>query len=155
MQTAVLPKSLQSHPTDQYIARGGRGLMPPSANRNTFVQLLMPEKFMDTHVAAGQDAKSSFPEQMLERAAETTLFLKSLSHPARLVVLCKLAEGPSVVSDLSSMLNLPQAEVSKQLARLRSDGMVVTRRDGRNVIYSLSDERTGRVVRLLHAEFCN
>ena len=109
---------------------------------------------MDIQVVNSPSDGQSFPEEMLAKAAETTLFLKSLSHPARLVVLCKLAEGPAVVSDLSSMLSLPQAEVSKQLARLRSDGLVRTRRDGRNVFYSLSDERTGRVVRVLHTEFC-
>lgn len=98
--------------------------------------------------------EQGFAAEMLAKATTTTVFLKSLSHPSRLVVLCRLAEGPANVGELESMLNLAQAEVSKQLARLRADKLVTTRRDGRNVIYSLIDERTARVVRLLHAEFC-
>ena len=55
---------------------------------------------------------------------------------------------------MEDMLGLPQAEVSKQLARLRADGLVTTRRDGRSVTYSVKDAATVRVVRLLHSEFC-
>jgi ArsR family transcriptional regulator, virulence genes transcriptional regulator len=95
-----------------------------------------------------------FAAQMLDRATVTTQFLKALSHPARLVLLCRLAEGPATVGEMEEMLGLPQAEVSKQLARLRADGLVTTRRDGRNVTYSVKDDTTVRVVRLLHAEFC-
>lgn len=98
--------------------------------------------------------KQGFAAEMLVKATITTVFLKSLSHPSRLVVLCRLAEGPANVRELESMLNLAQAEVSKQLARLRADKLVSTRRDGRNVIYRLTDGRTARIVRLLHAEFC-
>ena len=109
---------------------------------------------MDTQTQADHCARPGFPEEMLAKATVTTEFLKSLSHPARLVVLCKLVEGPAIVTDLAAMLSLPQAEVSKQLARLRADGLVTTRRDGRNMFYSLADERTSRVVRALHGEFC-
>ena len=95
-----------------------------------------------------------FAAQMLDRAAVTTQFLKALSHPSRLVLLCRLAEGPATVGEMEEMLGLPQAEVSKQLARLRADGLVTTRRDGRSVTYSVKDDATVRVVRLLHTEFC-
>lgn len=95
-----------------------------------------------------------FAAQMLDRASVTTQFLKALSHPSRLVILCRLAEGPATVGEMEAMLGLPQAEVSKQLARLRADGLVTTRRDGRNITYSVKDDSTVRVVRLLHAEFC-
>ncbi len=95
-----------------------------------------------------------FAAQMLDRATTTTQFLKSLSHPARLVLLCRLAEAPATVGEMEAMLGLSQAEVSKQLARLRADGLVTTQRDGRNVIYSVKDGSTVRIVRLLHSEFC-
>ena len=98
--------------------------------------------------------QQGFATQMHDKAAVTSDFLKSLSHPTRLVVLCRLAEGPANVGELEALLNLPQAEVSKQLARLRADQLVTTRRDGRNVTYSLAEPRTARIVQLLHAEFC-
>ena len=109
---------------------------------------------MDTKVSHDTGPAEGFAEQMLAKATLTSEFLKSLSHPSRLVVLCRLAEGPANVGELEIMLNLPQAEVSKQLARLRADQLVTTRRDGRNVTYSLADARTARIVQLLHAEFC-
>jgi ArsR family transcriptional regulator, virulence genes transcriptional regulator len=91
---------------------------------------------------------------MLGNAQRTTEFLKSLSHPARLVILCKLAEGPLTVGELEEFLELPQSAVSKQLARLRDDELVEYRRDGRSITYSLSGERTRRVIRTLYEEFC-
>ena len=92
--------------------------------------------------------------EMLENAQLTTDFLKALSHPARLVILCRLAEGPVAVGDLEEFLNLPQSAVSKQLARLREDELVDFRRDGRTVTYSLKGERVRRVIQTLYQEFC-
>lgn len=92
--------------------------------------------------------------KMLENATLTTQFLKSLAHPARLVILCRLAEGGINVGELETMLDLPQAAVSKQLARLREDGLVDCRREGRSIVYSLADERTRRIIRALYEEFC-
>ena len=109
---------------------------------------------MDSAITDDIAAPEGFAAQMLERAALTSVFLKALSHPSRLVLLCRLAEGPATVGEMEAMLGLPQAEVSKQLARLRADGLVTTRRDGRNITYSVKDDSTVRVVRLLHTEFC-
>lgn len=109
---------------------------------------------MDSQFSQDDTAFDGISSEMLVKATQTTVFLKSLSHPCRLVVLCRLAEGPANVSELEAMLSLPQAEVSKQLARLRADGLVATRRDGRNMIYSLTNARTARVIKVLHAEFC-
>lgn len=91
---------------------------------------------------------------MLAKAGVTSGFLKSLSHPARLVLLCRLAEGSASVSDLEAFVDLSQAEVSKHLARLRADNLVRAERIGRSVSYALVEDRTARVVRLLHQEFC-
>ena len=91
---------------------------------------------------------------MLAKAEVTTAFLKSLSHPARLVLLCRLCEGHATVGELEEFVDLPQSEVSKHLARLRADRLVVTERQGRSISYALSEARKARVVRLLHKEFC-
>lgn len=92
---------------------------------------------------------------MLGNAQLTTDFLKALSHPARLVILCKLAEGPMAVGELEEFLELPQSAVSKQLARLREDNLVDFRRDGRSITYSLKGDRTRRVISTLYEEFCD
>jgi ArsR family transcriptional regulator len=95
-----------------------------------------------------------FASEMLQNAQRTSEFLKALSHPARLVILCRLAEGPVSVGALEEFLQLPQSAVSKQLARLREDDLVDCRRDGRTITYSLKGETTRRIIRALYAEFC-
>ncbi len=94
-------------------------------------------------------------DEMLRNAEVTTDFLKSLSHPSRLVILCRLSEKACSVGELEEMLGIPQAAVSKQLARLREDGLVDFERDGRTITYSLRGERTARVIETLYREFCN
>ncbi len=99
----------------------------------------------DTHISA---------EIMYENAQQTTDFLKSLSHPARLMILCRLAEGAANVGELEKTLSLPQAAVSKQLTRLRNEGLVKCERDGRSIIYSIKDERARKIVDVLYQLFC-
>ncbi len=93
-------------------------------------------------------------QDMLENAQRTTDFLKSIAHTGRLMILCRLAEGPASVSELEEMLTMRQSSVSKQLARLRQDGMVDFRRDGRSIYYELSDERARQIVDKLYDLFC-
>lgn len=100
------------------------------------------------------DLRENLSIDMMGRAEITTDFLKTLSHPARLILLCRLAESAANVSELENFVALPQAEVSKHLARLRADGLVISVRKGRSINYALADDRTARVVRLLHQEFC-
>ena len=73
----------------------------------------------ETDMAIDEIEADNVSGKMLENATITTQFLKSLAHPARLVILCRLAEGGINVGELESRLDLPQAAVSKQLARLR------------------------------------
>ena len=80
-------------------------------------------------------------------------FLKALAHPARLRILCRLSEGPASVGALELYLDLPQAAVSKQLARLRADKLVRGLRDGRSITYELMDETTRQVIQLLCHRF--
>ncbi len=106
-------------------------------------------------VPAAGPAQAPDAARMLHNAQRTGEFLKSLSHPVRLVILCRLAEGGASVGELETLLDVPQAAVSKQLARLRDDGLVVARREGRSVFYSLADTRTQRIVGALYDEFCD
>ena len=62
------------------------------------------------------------------------------------MILCILAEGEKSVSELEELLSLRQPTVSQQLARLRSDGLVATRRDGKAIYYSLASEEARVVV---------
>ena len=77
---------------------------------------------------------------LLDTARKASDLLKALSHETRLLILCLLSEGEKSVSELEEIMNMPQAAVSQQLARLRFDRLVATRRDGRMVYYSLADD---------------
>lgn len=81
-------------------------------------------------------------------------FLKALSHESRLLILCILAEGEKTVTDLEALLNLRQPTVSQQLARLRMDGLVTTRRSGKTIFYSLASDDTRQVIKVLYDLFC-
>jgi DNA-binding transcriptional ArsR family regulator len=93
-------------------------------------------------------------DELLANARLASEFLKALSHEARLVILCLLADGEKSVTELERMLDLRQPAVSQQLARLRADDLVETRREGRNVFYSLSRPEVKAVIEALHAAFC-
>jgi ArsR family transcriptional regulator len=89
-----------------------------------------------------------------ERADDAAAFLKALAHSGRLRLLCHLAHGEKSVGELERLIGARQAAVSQQLARLREEGMVRTRRDGKTVYYALADGRVARTVALLHELFC-
>ncbi|WP_339106959.1 metalloregulator ArsR/SmtB family transcription factor [Thioclava sp. GXIMD4216] len=94
------------------------------------------------------------PEEMTGRAQEAAGLLKALSHEGRLMILCHLTEGERSVSDLENLLGARQAAVSQQLARLRQDGLVETRRDGKTIFYSIRDERVKRLLTTMYELFC-
>jgi len=99
--------------------------------------------------------QASQSENMLENANKTTEFLKSLAHPGRLMILCRLAEGPATVGQLEEMLEISQSAVSKQLSRLREEEFVSTMRQGRSIYYSLADDRARVLVGTLYELFCD
>src|SRR5262245_46280119 len=93
-------------------------------------------------------------DEMLRNAQAASDFLKALSHEARLVILCLLTEGEKSVTEIEQLLKLRQPAVSQQLARLRADNLVETRRDGKNIYYSLARPEVRQVIDTLHSAFC-
>lgn len=93
-------------------------------------------------------------EDMAENARSAAAFLKTLAHEGRLMILCHLGSGEKSVGELESLLGIRQAAVSQMLARLREEGLVQTRRDGKTIHYSLASDDTGRVIALLYEMFC-
>ena len=93
-------------------------------------------------------------ERMSENAQRAAEFLKALAHENRLMILCILSQGERSVSELEDMLSLRQPTVSQQLARLRAEGLVATRRDGKTIYYSLASEEARVVVGAVYEMFC-
>lgn len=91
---------------------------------------------------------------MKENAARAAAFLKTLAHEGRLMILCHLGNGEKSVGQLEDLLQLRQAAVSQMLARLREEGFVTTRRDGKTIYYSLSDGNAAQMIGLLYELFC-
>src|SRR3954447_22431913 len=66
-------------------------------------------------------------------------FFKALAHPLRIAVLDALRNGEKGVNDLCALLKVEQSSLSQQLAVLRSRNIVIGRKEGLNVYYSVPD----------------
>ena len=93
-------------------------------------------------------------DKLLQQARKASELLKALSHESRLLILCLLAEGEKSVSELDETMKMPQAAVSQQLARLRFDRLVNTRREGRVIYYSIASAEVSSVISTLYDLFC-
>lgn len=93
-------------------------------------------------------------DKMRENSIRAANFLKAISHSGRLMILCYLASGEKSVTELEELLSSRQAAVSQQLSRLRHEGLVATRRDGKTIYYSLANERSRKIVEVIYEMFC-
>lgn len=71
---------------------------------------------------------------------------KVFSDSTRVRILCALSESEMCVFDISSLLVASQSAVSHQLRLLRASHLVKTRRDGKNIFYSLDDDHVSAII---------
>jgi len=93
-------------------------------------------------------------DALFAQAKAAADLLKALSHETRLLILCILSEGEKSVSEIEEIVQLPQANVSQQLARLRQDKLVTARRDGRVIHYQIANDDVEKVIGSLYDVFC-
>lgn len=93
-------------------------------------------------------------ESVALRADAAASYLKALSHEGRLMILCHLTDGEKSVTELEALLTSRQSAISQQLSRLRSEGLVEARREGKVIYYSLGDPRTRAMIATLTDIFC-
>lgn len=93
-------------------------------------------------------------DRMVDNATTASNFLKAISHEGRLMILCHLVTGEKSVTELEELLSARQAAVSQQLSRLRLEGLVVPRRDGKAIYYRLADDRPRRILEVVYELFC-
>lgn len=67
-------------------------------------------------------------------------FFKALAHPLRISILDALRDGELTVNEISQRFDVEQANASQQLAVLRNRNIVITRKEGANVFYSVRDK---------------
>lgn len=117
-------------------------------------------RFAETESAAmalpkiTEDMSEADMDLMMRNAREASDFLKALGHEGRLMILCHLVTGEKSVTELEQLLSARQAAVSQQLARLRLEGLVTPRREGKIIYYSLTDDRPRRIMELVYELFC-
>jgi DNA-binding transcriptional ArsR family regulator len=87
---------------------------------------------------------------MIDGYEQMATVMKALAHPVRLRILQILRDEEACVCHLEAILGQRQAYISQQLMRLREAGLVVDRREGLNVFYSLAEERLVRLLDTAH-----
>lgn len=94
------------------------------------------------------------PKKISEHAQQAANLLRILSHPSRLMLLCHLLSGPKTVNELAELVHLQAAPTSVLLTRLRLEGSVNTRREGKSIYYSIADPNAAAVIASVYAIFC-
>lgn len=92
------------------------------------------------------------PTDLSELKANSTAMaarLKLMSHPERLIMLCRLDEGEASVNELVALTGLSQSSVSQHLAMLRDDGVVSIRGEAQTRYYRLSDPMVSAIIEAL------
>lgn len=93
-------------------------------------------------------------EDMQTHAADAASLMRAFGNESRLMILCALADGEHSVGELNEIIPLSQSALSQQLARLRREGLVKTRRESQVIHYSLCSGPADRVINVLHDIFC-
>ncbi|TLP46875.1 MULTISPECIES: ArsR/SmtB family transcription factor [Cohaesibacter] len=93
-------------------------------------------------------------EKMAQKAQTASNFLKAIGHDGRLMILCHLATGEKSVTELEDLLSARQAAVSQQLSRLRLEGLIEPRREGKSIYYRLTDDRPKQIMEVVYDLFC-
>jgi len=91
---------------------------------------------------------------MRAAATQATGLLKALGNPERLLLLCQLSQGEFCVSELEQMLGIVQPTLSQQLGVLRTEELVATRREGKQIYYRIASEPAMAVMQVLYQQFC-
>lgn len=88
------------------------------------------------------------------QSEEVAALLKQLSHPQRLLILCSMADGEKAVGEIEEACGASQSAVSQFLKGMRLEGIIKSRREGKQVFYKIVDKRTLELIRALYQIFC-
>jgi ArsR family transcriptional regulator len=95
------------------------------------------------------------PIDLQARAGEAAALLRTLANPDRLLLLCHLVGGERGVGELGASTGIEQPSLSQQLAVLRGERLVATRRVGKQVIYRIASPEALTVLEALYGLFCD
>jgi ArsR family transcriptional regulator len=87
-------------------------------------------------------------------ADDACKLMKVLSNRDRMMLLCEIGQGEKCVGELEAALDLHQPTLSQQLTVLRKEKLVKTRREGKQIYYSLASQVAVAVMALLYKHYC-
>lgn len=85
---------------------------------------------------------------------QVSQILKALAHPQRLMIMGLLLQGPKTVSDLIEVCEASQSQISHFLIRMKLEGLVKAKREGRFIFYSVADNRLIKLMQVVQAQYC-
>ncbi|MEW9150922.1 metalloregulator ArsR/SmtB family transcription factor [Acinetobacter indicus] len=92
---------------------------------------------------------------IMRDSAETVVtILKSLANTDRLLILCHLSQQELNVSQIEEITQIRQPTLSQQLMMLRKSDVVNTRRDGKQIYYTIKDPKLVEVLSTLYRLYC-
>ncbi|MDP3670963.1 MAG: metalloregulator ArsR/SmtB family transcription factor [Telluria sp.] len=101
------------------------------------------------------ETETRFDINMMRVAAQkATSVLRVMANEDRLLLLCQLTHGEKSVGELEQLLDIRQPTLSQQLGVLRIDGLVVTRREGKRIYYSVADANVLSLLKTLYELYC-
>jgi DNA-binding transcriptional ArsR family regulator len=93
-------------------------------------------------------------QKMQSSADEACRLMKVLSNRDRMLLLCQISQGEMCVGELEECLDIHQPTLSQQLTVLRNEELVQTRREGKQIYYSLSNAVALEVMNVLYRNYC-
>ncbi len=91
---------------------------------------------------------------MRAAANRACALMRALSNPDRLMLLCQLSQGERRVGELEELLDIQQPTLSQQLAVLREEALVETRRDGKQIYYRIASDAALAILNVLYSQYC-
>ena len=87
-------------------------------------------------------------------ANQVSRLLRVLANKDRLLLLSQLSQGECSVGELETKLGIYQPTLSQQLAVLRAEGLVQTRRESQRIYYSAAAPKALVLLKTLYALYC-
>jgi ArsR family transcriptional regulator len=93
-------------------------------------------------------------KKMLSSADKACALMKVLANRDRMMILCEISQHERCFSELEEKLEIYQPTLSQQLTVLRKEKLVKTRREGKQIYYSLESSQALAVIEVLYQQFC-
>jgi ArsR family transcriptional regulator len=94
-------------------------------------------------------------KKMQSSADDACRLMKVLANRDRMMLLCQISQGEMCVGELEEVLDIHQPTLSQQLTVLRNEELVKTRREGKQIYYSLSNSAALEVMNVLYQNYCS